>query len=121
MENKICSKCKQEKSITEFYTQPGHKHGVMSLCKECFNRFCAARWRKRKIQYIKSLGGKCEKCGLQLTDTNYSVFDFHHIDPKQKEFTWTKMRLLSDKKIKEELIKCQLLCANCHRLTHSIE
>lgn len=121
MENKICSNCKQEKSITEFYAQPGHKHGVMSLCKECFNRFCAARWRKRKIQYIKSLGGKCEKCGLQLTDTNCSVFDFHHIDPKQKEFAWTKMRLLSDKKIKEELIKCQLLCANCHRLTHSIE
>ena len=93
------------------------------MARQKFNTYPRQKERglKRKLELVEYKGGKCEKCGLQLTDTNCSVFDFHHIDPKQKEFAWTKMRLLSDKKIKEELIKCQLLCANCHRLTHSIE
>jgi hypothetical protein len=119
METKQCSKCHQEKPISEFYAQRGHKNGVMSLCKECFNRFCVERWKQRKIKYIKQLGGRCECCGLELTETNYCVFDFHHTDPDVKEYMWTKLRLFSDSRIQEELSKCKLLCANCHRLAHA--
>lgn len=119
MITKICSACHQEKPISEFYSQRYHKYGVMSLCKECFNKFCKERWKQRKIKYIKQLGGKCQSCGLELTDTNYSVFDFHHTDPQEKEYVWTKLRLFSDSRIQEELSKCTILCANCHRLTHS--
>lgn len=118
METKICSACHQEKPVSEFYTQRGHKYGVMSLCKECFNKFCMERWKQRKIKYIKQLGGKCQSCGLELNDHNYCVFDFHHLDPQEKEYVWTKLRLLSDSRIQEELSKCKLLCANCHRLAH---
>lgn len=35
--NKVCSKCKSEKPLSEFYPQEGHKGRVMSMCKECFN------------------------------------------------------------------------------------
>jgi len=118
METKTCSTCLQEKPISEFYAQPGHKYGVMSLCKECFNKFCAERWKQRKIRYIKQFGGKCQSCGLELTDNNYCVFDFHHTDPQEKEYMWTKLRLFSDSRIQEELAKCILLCANCHRMAH---
>lgn len=118
METKVCSTCKSEKPLDEFYTQPSHKHGVMSMCKECFNKFCIERWKQRKIKYVQQLGGKCQNCGLQLNSHNASVFEFHHIDPSEKEFTWTKLRLFSDSRIQEELSKCKLLCANCHRLAH---
>lgn len=118
METKKCSSCHQEKPISDFYPQRSHKYGVMSMCKECFNRFCMERWKQRKIKYIKQLGGKCQSCGLELTDNNYCVFDFHHKDPQEKEYVWTKLRLLSDSRIQEELSKCKLLCANCHRLIH---
>jgi predicted HNH restriction endonuclease len=53
-----------------------------------------------------------------LTDNNYCVFDFHHTDPQEKEYMWTKLRLFSDSRIQEELAKCILLCANCHRMAH---
>lgn len=119
METKICSKCNSEKPISEFYSQKGHKHEVMSLCKDCFNQLCIDRWIKRKIQYIKLLGGECEHCHTQLTDYNYAIFDFHHIDPNTKEYSWSKLRLFSDARFREELAKCQLLCSNCHRIVHS--
>lgn len=79
------------------------------------------RWRIYHKQRRKDItnraldykGGKCMIC-------NYSrcsrALEFHHIDPKTKLFgisyngvyrTWEE--------IKNELDKCALLCANCHR------
>lgn len=89
------------------------------MCKDCFNHFCIQRWINRKVKYINLLGGKCERCGLTLNNSHYSVFEFHHVDPSTKEYVWTKLRLFSDDRIKNELDKCQLLCANCHRIVHS--
>ena len=119
METKVCSKCKLEKPLSEFYLHKEHKDGVMSMCKECFNKLCTDRWIKRKKHYIELLGGECEHCHIKLNDTNYAIFDFHHKDPNTKEYSWTKLRLFSDSRVKKELSKCQLLCANCHRLVHS--
>ena len=75
------------------------------------------RGLKRKYEMIQSKGGQCEICGY---NKNISALDFHHIDPKNKEFQ-LDIRHLSNTsldKIKKELDKCQLLCANCHRETH---
>lgn len=119
MKTKICSCCHVDKPISEYYPQKGHKFGVMSLCKDCFNQLCISRWRERKKKYVLLLGGKCEHCGIELNDSNYAIFDFHHTDPSVKEYVWSKLRLLSDSKIREELSKCILLCSNCHRLVHS--
>nr|DAP37998.1 MAG TPA: INTRON TRANSFERASE [Crassvirales sp.] len=77
------------------------------------------RWKERKKKYIKLLGGQCDCCHIKFNDTNYAIFDFHHINPNTKEYTWDKLRLFSDFKIRAELSKCQLLCVNCHRLIHS--
>ena len=35
MEKKICSKCRVEKDVCEFYKQPNSNGGVKSICKEC--------------------------------------------------------------------------------------
>lgn len=115
---KRCSTCGKELPIEEFYLQQDHKDGVMSMCKACFNAYCVERWRLRKRKYVQYLGGRCECCGISLTDSNYAIFDFHHRNPTEKEMVWTKMRLLSEEKVLQELNKCQLLCANCHRLVH---
>ena len=88
METKICSSCHQEKFISEFYSQPDHKYGVMSICKDCFNKFCANRWRQKKIKYINQFGGKCQKCGLKLNDYNFSIFDFHHIQKYYRNLSY---------------------------------
>lgn len=115
---KQCTKCKVTKNISEFYKQSDRQNGY-SMCKECFNNYCALRWTKRKIDAINSKGGQCEDCGLKLVDSHHCVFDFHHLNPKTKDMDWNKMRLVSEKKLKKELDKCTLLCSNCHRIRHS--
>lgn len=74
--------------------------------------------RKRKLESILYLGGKCSNCKQEF---HPAIFEFHHRDPKTKEKDPSKMLSLSWKKITEELDKCDLLCANCHRLIHHRE
>lgn len=71
--------------------------------------------RKRKELAIEYLGGVCKRCNQTY---HPACFEFHHIDPKDKDRDPSKMLQLSWKRLTAELDKCQLLCANCHRLTH---
>jgi len=41
--------------------------------------------------------------------------DFHHRDPAEKAFNLSKARNKPIDKIIEEVAKCDILCANCHR------
>lgn len=62
-------------------------------------------------------GGKCERCGY---DRCIDALEFHHIDPVQKDFTISaKGYTRSWNKVKAELDKCIMLCANCHRELHA--
>lgn len=73
-------------------------------------------WRRRtKIKLIEYKGGKCERCGFfKPTPTCY---DFHHKDPKEKEFRIGGSTKSWDK-LKREVDKCELLCRNCHAEEH---
>ncbi len=77
----------------------------------------------RKLKAVEYMGGVCEDCGFVATTENYIVFDFHHIDPSEKDLALgSGLNLLrSWKKITDELDKCELLCSNCHRLLHGQE
>ncbi len=118
-DNKICIDCKISKPSSEYYRNKGHFKGIHSHCKTCTNKKMTLRWVHRKIQYINLMGGACEKCGLKLEDSHYAVYEFHHKFGEKKDYNWTKLRLRSDKSVVEELAKCSLLCANCHRLIHA--
>lgn len=76
------------------------------------------RGLKRKIELIEQKGGCCEKCGY---NKNVAAFDFHHKDPEQKDYQLDMRKLSNTSMIKlmEEVAKCELLCANCHRELHS--
>ena len=73
------------------------------------------RWIKRKEQAIEDKGNKCYDCEHSFP---YPAYDFHHLDPASKDMDWNKMRLVTEQKLKEELAKCVLLCAVCHRMRH---
>lgn len=120
MDTKICCKCKETKEITEFYGSANDHHafGRAALCKVCFNLSCMERWKATKVKAISYKGGKCVDCSLNLEESHFSVFEFHHLNPTEKEANWTKLRLKSWDKIINELDKCVLLCANCHRIRH---
>jgi hypothetical protein len=68
------------------------------------------------IEIKKNL--KCESCG----ESRYWVLDFHHINPKEKEYEVSSLiRIGNKKRVLDEINKCKVLCANCHRDLHHQE
>ena len=90
------------------------------LCREC----CLKTAREGKIRrsstksaLVEMLGGICMDCGLR--SKYFEVYDFHHRDPSQKLFEVSnKVTMLPPEVLAEEALKCDLLCANCHRIRH---
>ena len=61
-------------------------------------------------------GGKCMLCGYSKCSRALS---FHHIDPTKKDFGLSERGITrSWKRIKQEIDKCILVCANCHMELH---
>ena len=69
-----------------------------------------------KARAVEYLGGKCKHC--ELVTEKLCVYDFHHIDMEGKEADPGSLLHYSWERIKKELDKCILLCANCHRIEH---
>jgi len=76
------------------------------------------RRRENKAKAIYFLGGECEHCALRLNGKNGVVFEFHHLDGSEKEHNLGSLLLGSWDKIMKELVKCILLCKNCHAIEH---
>jgi 5-methylcytosine-specific restriction endonuclease McrA len=84
---------------------------------EYLKKAVAARRKKLKALAIEYKGGKCFFCGYNKCN---DALDFHHIVSKEKEFGLSVKGLTrSWDKIKKELDKCILVCANCHRELHA--
>lgn len=109
----LCTKCKEDKPIDRFIIKKDRKN---QFCKDCHNAFCRKKWKDRRVKAIELLGNKCNKCGY---DKNYAALEFHHLDPSTKEANWNQIRKWAWSKLVEELKKCILLCANCHRELHN--
>lgn len=67
-----------------------------------------ARYYKRRAEFISSLGNKCTWCN------SVDFLEFHHLDPGDKEFNIGSIWSYSKDKIEKELLKCVLLCKECH-------
>jgi hypothetical protein len=63
---------------------------------------------------VNAMGGKCICCGYNKCN---EALEFHHLNPEQKKFGFGKIRAnpTTWNIIVEELKKCILVCANCHR------
>ncbi|MCT0253010.1 MULTISPECIES: hypothetical protein [unclassified Synechocystis] len=73
---------------------------------------------QRKLEFCLYKGGFCSECGFEATEDTIAAFDFHHINPSEKEYTPSDMLMLRKDKVFKELDKCVLLCSNCHRILH---
>lgn len=82
------------------------------------------RDKKRKDdvrQWVKNykVNKGCKVC----KEKHPACLHFHHINPNKKEKTISSMiaNRISLKKIKIEIAKCEILCANCHAKEHYYE
>lgn len=67
-----------------------------------------------KTALVESFGCKCQLCGKSYPQ---SVFEFHHLNPKDKSFSLGNGSTTRAKSAyAEEAKKCAMVCANCHRL-----
>jgi hypothetical protein len=66
------------------------------------------------INKIKTDSG-CTHCGNNYKD-DPEILDFHHVNPKTKNVSYFRRSSYAQfEKIIEEIKKCIVLCANCHR------
>jgi len=88
-----------------------------SYCRDCQRSRASQLQSDFKRKIVEYFGNRCCDCDGVFYDC---VYDCHHIDPSKKSFKLSspKALRLSWRKVKEELDKCVLLCANCHRIRH---
>lgn len=131
---KTCGKCKIPKEVKEFSKNRCKKDGLQVTCKACKKIEGVKDYKKNKEAYLfrsklqkernkvlfkEYIKGKCcSKCG----DEREYVFDFHHLNPKDKKYNISDVKASgTPKRLKEELKKCIILCSNCHRELHYLE
>ena len=78
-----------------------------------------AKARREELKlYIENVKrtGKCAVCG----NPDFRVLEFHHRDPSQKKFSIVQAvhNRYSLAALQREIEKCDLTCANCHRIIH---
>lgn len=81
--------------------------------REALIKAVTKRRKKIKVMAIEYKGGKCQNCGYHRCN---GALELHHKDENTKSFgIGDKGYTRSWEKVKMELDKCVLLCANCHR------
>jgi len=83
-------------------------------CIKCCTNDSLRYKRKLKQKCVDFKGGECEKCGY---NKSLAALDFHHLDPNEKDFNFSK-KAAKWETLEKELNKCILVCANCHREIH---
>ena len=82
--------------------------------KSYANRFSRAVKAREWLEDLKR-GLKCSRCGF----SHPAALDFHHVSGS-KDFAVSNWYQFTQSitRIKKEIAKCEVLCANCHRIEH---
>lgn len=130
---KLCPKCNVEQPIENFHKNNTRKDKHAAHCRACRN-FYAKVWygynkeiqqeriRKsptrlnnkkasRNLVMQTLLNNPCKDCG----ETDPIVLEFDHIGEKKYNVATICNGKYSTKTVQEEINKCEVVCANCHR------
>jgi hypothetical protein len=135
--SKLCKKCNITKPVSDFYQSRSKQDGLHYCCIPCdierkrkYNQRPEVKRRNRKryqtrrevvilprVQILSTL-----KTGVSCTDClqNYPTvcMDFDHVRG-DKQFLiahWPHLTKWTERDLHSELDKCELVCANCHRI-----
>lgn len=126
MKRKKCSKCGKRKPITEFNRHAQTRDRLRPECKKCFGEASRAyrearsdirreqrmaRQEDNRRLILTAKGDRCQRCSGRFPPY---VLEFHHRDPREKSFNITPSRHMAAR-VLQEIAKCDVLCANCHR------
>lgn len=119
--SKRCTNCGETKSIDKFVVNTKRRiSGYTERCKDCENaRFATVRADlARRVDALK-VGQPCTDCGGLFPPV---CLDFDHLPQFQKRLGISRMvsTCRSWAAITAEIAKCELVCANCHRIRTDI-
>lgn len=127
---KTCPGCRAKLEDCEFYPKKRPRRDgsvLMSLSTKCRDCTIAASSERSKASYADILGKKrsnralirslkdrpCRDCHKRFHPV---CMDFDHRDPADKVRGVTAMVGQSEEAIRAEAAKCDVVCANCHRI-----
>ena len=119
---KSCRKVSRDlgvsRSTVQRYVKTESIEKISSEERKKRNVTAVQRRRKQvKEMAVEYKGGKCQCCGY---DKYSGALEFHHKYPNEKEFSiGFRGYCYAWEKVKKELDKCVLVCANCHREIHA--
>ena len=126
---KTCSRCKIEKPLTDF----GGIKRVNSWCKNCCSEYyrqnkdshkrSMQQWEKERNKELRDIAFDYLKSGcIDCGETNILTLEFDHKDAKMgRENSVARLmnKRCNPEKLIEEIKKCEIRCANCHRIKTS--
>jgi transposase-like protein len=80
-------------------------------CRRCRAERVVLRRQAVKKKLVEEAGGCCQICGYSRC---IAALEFHHRDPRVKEFGLARRGAHSIERLRAEARKCVLLCSNCH-------
>ncbi len=98
--------------------QKAAQHDAYLRQKEILSERNRSRMLASKQWYREFMTGKC--CSI-CSESTLVCLDWHHVDPSDKtaNVSWMVNHFRPKPKILEEMDKCILVCANCHRKLHA--
>lgn len=129
---KTCPKCKETLPLSAFTLNKAKKDGLNYSCRKCMNAYLKSHYRANIGYYAaKTTRAKaadrswfnaiksslaCANCGF----SHPAALDFHHTDPSTKMGGGVNnlAKCGNRNAILDEIKKCTVLCANCHRIFH---
>jgi len=116
VKSKVCSLCKEDKAASLYANDTRHSDGLSSQCRRCQLDAKKVKRIQNKYKAVEYKGGCCNRCGQMFECLD--VYDFHHRNPSEKEQSLNNLVNSNWNNIVKELDKCDLLCSNCHKITH---
>lgn len=131
----ICRECGEDRPETEFHwkVKPIVRTKQCKECQKAYNRRHYARnpemyksaTRRNKAKYVKRnsdylFGLLAESECVVCRESDVLVLEMHHDDPDKKEYSISQLVTSGYPlwRVKEEVEKCTILCANCHKRGH---
>jgi hypothetical protein len=135
---KKCPTCGVKKPLSAFSNNARRSDGVQSYCTECRRDHMRRHYAQNAVRYRASAAVRnerrraairhiiretkdhpCSDCGLRYPTY---VMDFDHRHGGHKRFNIGRDALrgrCSEEALRQEIEKCDVVCANCHRMrTH---
>ena len=90
-----------------YYVKEGRKDGI---------RREENRRRQEKRDWLREI--KSEQGCSECSEDDPRCLDFHHVGEKSENLSSMAGNDASKERMKEEMEKCVVICANCHRKKH---